>query len=461
MLIPLLYGWKAGDDVLPFLYSVAVSGISGAILVIFAKSKKSELQQREGILLVTLVWLVIILFGCLPFYFSSFYPGFTDAFFEAASGFTTTGASVLEDVESLPISLRFWRCFSSWIGGMGVLLLGIAILPLVGIGGMPLYRAEFPGARSEKLPLRMRETAQSLWKIYCVITLLQILALRLAGMDLFDAVCHSFSTISTGGFSTRNNGVAAFDSFAVECILIVFMMVAGINFTLHYRFWVRRQFRRFFSDPEIRFYFLVAASAVFFVTLSLVARDGFAFLKALRRATFQVCSVMTGTGLVAGNYGNWNAFAQLVLLVLMFFGGCTGSTTGGLKSSRILLMMKIVGREFRRMVESRAVFTVRLGTRTLAENTVQSVLNLVYLAFLTYLISCLLLSLAGLDLLTAISAVGACMFNVGPGLGHVGPAFNYGGLPLFAKWVLSFCMLVGRLEFYTVLVLCAPAFWRR
>ena len=212
MLIPLVYGWRAGDGILPFLYSIAASGIAGGALLIFTDSQKGELHQRESILLVTVIWLVISLFGCLPFYFSSYYPSFTDAFFEAVSGFTTTGAAVLADVESLPVSLQFWRCFSSWIGGMGAILLGIAILPVVGIGGMSLYRADFPGARSEKLPLRMHETARALWKIYCVMTLVQFLALRLAGMDLFDALCHSFSTISTGGFSTHNNGIAAFDS---------------------------------------------------------------------------------------------------------------------------------------------------------------------------------------------------------------------------------------------------------
>jgi len=461
MLIPIVYCLTTGETYLPFLYSIAISGIVGGSLLILAGRSKTDLTQREGILLVTTVWVAVSLFGCLPFFFSPYYPSFTDAFFEAASGFTTTGATVLAEVESLPRSLLFWRCFSNWIGGMGIILLGIAILPLVGIGGMSLYRADFPGATSEKLALRTQETAKALWKIYCLITLAEFLALRLVGMEWFDAVCHAFSTVGTGGFSTRDNGIAAFDSPAVECVIIIFMLIAGMNFTLHYRLWVKWQFRRFFTDPEIRFYLLVAAAAAAFVSMSLIVQDRYAFTAALRHGVFQVCSIMTGTGLTTDNFGNWNAFSQLILLALMFLGGCTGSTAGGLKSSRILLLMKVVGREFRRMVERRAVFTVRLGTRIITESTIQSLLNLVYLACITNLISCLLLSLAGIDMFTSISAVAACLFNVGPGLGLVGPAHHYGELPAFAKWILSFCMLVGRLEFYAVLVICTRAFWRR
>ena len=344
---------------------------------------------------------------------------------------------------------------------MGIILLGIAILPLVGIGGMPLYRAEFSGARSEKLMLRISETARALFKIYFILTIAEYLALRWAGMSRFDALCHSFATISTGGFSTRSAGIAAFDSLAVEGIVIFFMLVAGINFTLHYRLWNERRIRKFFSDVELRFYLLVAAVAVIIILLSLIVRDRFAFEPALRHSVFQVCSIMTGTGWVTDNYGNWSSFPQLILLALMFFGGCTGSTTGGLKASRVLLLMKVVGREFKRMVERRGVFTIRMGSATIPEQTIQSLLNLVYLAFITNFVSCLLLSLSGIDVFTGISAVAACMFNVGPGLERVSPAFHYGNLPILAKWVLSLCMIAGRLEFYTVLVIFTRSFWRR
>ncbi len=461
MLVPLIYGLLTNDNPVSLMYSIACTATTGGLLCIATGRRKGDLLQREGILLVFAVWIAASLFGSLPFYFSPYFPGFSDAFFEAASGFTTTGATVLANVEILPRNLQLWRCLCNWIGGMGVILLGIAILPLVGIGGMPLYRAEFPGARSERLMHRISETAQALWKIYLVITLAAYLALRWAGMDGFDALCHSFATVSTGGFSTRNTGIMAFDSLSIECVLILFMLVAGINFTLHYRLWVERRFRRFISDIELRFYLLVAAVAVLIVLLSLIARDRVAFITALRHSVFQVCSIMTGTGYATDNYGVWSSFPQLILLALMFIGGCTGSTTGGLKSSRVLLLMKVIGREFKRMVERRGVFTIRMGARIIPEQTIQSLLNLLYLAFITNFVSCLLLSLSGIDVFTSISAVAACMFNVGPGLEQVGPTYCYGNLPLLAKWVLSLCMLAGRLEFYTVLVIFTRAFWRR
>ena len=461
MTAPFVYGLSRGDASLPFLYSIAITGITGGLLFIFSGRLKSELTQREGILLIVAVWAACSLFGCLPFYLSPYYPNFTDAFFEAASGFTTTGATILADVEVLPHNLQFWRCFSNWLGGMGVVIAGIAVLPLVGIGGMSLYQAEFSGARSEKLRSRILETARALWKIYFGLTVALYLALRWAGMGQFDALCHSFSTLGTGGFSTRNSGIAAFDSLAVECIVIIFMLLAGVNFTLHYRFWVERRFQRVFSDVELRFYLMVASIATTVVLLSLIIRDAYAPLAALRYSIFQVCSIMTGTGLVSENYGNWSSFPQLILLALMFFGGCAGSTTGGLKASRILMLIKVIGREFKRMVERRGVFTIRLGRQAIPEHTIQSLLNLMYLAFLTYFGSCLLLSIYGIDVFMSISAVAACMFNVGPGLDQVGPAFHYGDLPMMAKWVLSFCMVVGRLEFYTVLVIFSRAFWRR
>jgi trk system potassium uptake protein TrkH len=461
MTVPFVYGLSRGDASLSFLYSIAITGITGGLLFIFSGRLKSVLTQREGILLIVAVWAACSLFGCLPFYLSPYYSSFTDAFFEAASGFTTTGATILADVEVLPRNLQFWRCFSNWLGGMGVILTGIAVLPLVGIDGMPLYQAEFSGARSEKLKSRILETARALWKIYFGLTVAMYLALRWAGMGRFDALCHSFSTLGTGGFSTRNSGIAAFDSLAVECIIIIFMLLAGVNFTLHYRFWVERRFQRVFSDVELRFYLMVVSIATAVILLSLIMRDAYAPLAALRYSIFHVCSIMTGTGLTAEYYGNWSSFPQLILLALMFFGGCTGSTTGGLKAARVLLLIKVTGREFKRMVERRGVFTIRLGRQAIPEHTIQSLLNLVYLAFLTYFVSCLLLSISGIDVFTGISAVAACMFNVGPGLQHVGPEFHYGNLSILAKWVLSFCMLTGRLEFYTVLVIFTRAFWHR
>ncbi len=461
MLVPLIYGLSIGDNLKPFILAIAITGITGVALVRSAGRPNKDLTQREGVLLVSLVWVVSCLFGCLPFYLSPYFPDFSGAFFEAASGFSTTGATVLPVVEVLTNSLQFWRCFTHWLGGMGIVLLAIAILPLVGVGGMPLYRAEFSGARSEKLKPRITETAIALWKIYLALTLAQYLALRWAGMGPFDAICHTFSTLGTGGFSTKTASIAAFNSLTVEVIVIIFMLLAGINFTLHYRFWVERRVRSFFLDAELRFYMSLVALATVGIMLSLVFQNHYKPGEALRVSLFQVGSIITTTGFVSSDFEKWNPFAQLVLVGLMFAGGCTGSTAGGLKSSRILLLLKVVGREFKRMVERKGVFAIRIGGRPFPEPAIQSLLNLVYLAFLTNFVSCLLLTLSGVDILTSIGAVVACMFNVGPGLGHVGPVEHYGHLPAFAKWVLSGCMLAGRLEFYTLVVMFTPPFWRR
>jgi trk system potassium uptake protein TrkH len=461
MLIPLIYGLTIGDSLLPFAFAIAAAGIAGFFLLYFTGRPQNDLSQREGVLLVFAIWIVSSLFGCLPFYTSPFFTSFTDAFFEAASGFTTTGATVLVNVEVLPHSLQFWRCFTHWLGGMGIVLLAIAILPLVGVGGMPLYRAEFSGAKSEKLKPRIVETAIALWKIYVVLTVTEYLALRWAGMSPFDAICHTFSTLGTGGFSTRTASIAAFNSVAVEYIIIFFMLLAGMSFTLHYRFWIEWKLRSFFSDIELRFYLLITAAATLGILLSLIYQNHYAPGVALRSSLFQVGSIITTTGFVTSDFEKWSSFAQLILLALMFIGGCTGSTAGGMKSSRILLLLKVVGREFKRMVERKGVFAIRIGSQIFPEHAIQSLLNLVYLAFLTNFVSCLLLAVSGVDVLTSIGAVVACMFNIGPGLGLVGPTEHYGHLPALAKWVLSGCMLAGRLEFYTVLVIFSPAFWRR
>lgn len=463
MLVPLLYGLLADS---PGLGAVGLSAsitaaAGGALFFAFPKPER-ELNQREGLWLVIVVWLAVSFFGALPFYFSAHFPGgFTDAIFESVSGFTTTGATVLANVEVLPPAVQFWRCFSHWLGGMGIVLLGVAILPLVGHGGMHLYRAEFSGAKSEKLKPRITETVLALWKIYLAITVVLFALLRLAGMNNFEAICHAFSAVGTGGFSTRTASVAGFNSPLIEYILVVFILLAGISFVQHYHIWVERQPGRFFTDVEIRSYLLVALVATLVIAGVLIGHDGYGIERGFRAALFQVASIMTTAGFVTDDYGAWHPLPQLILLALMFVGGCTGSTAGGLKMSRILLLAKVVDREFKRMVERRGIFVVRLGGQVIPEGTIQSLLNLIYLAFLVNFVSCLLLAAAGVDVFTAIAAVAASMFNIGPGLGGVGPMDHYGHLPGLAKWVLAGCMIAGRLEFYTVLVILTPAFWRR
>ncbi|HSB60113.1 MAG TPA: potassium transporter TrkG [Vicinamibacteria bacterium] len=462
MLIPLAWGLaRSAGDLSPLALGAAATAAAGALLLVACARPEREMNQREGLLLACAAWLGVSFFGALPFYLSPHFASFTDAFFEAASGFTTTGATILADVEVLSEPVQFWRCFSHWLGGMGIVLLGVAVLPLVGHGGMQLYRAEFSGAKSEKLKPRVAETAAALWRIYAALTVAQFLALRLAGMGAFDALCHTFSTLGTGGFSTRTASVAAFASPPIEGIIILFMLLSGISFIQHYRFWVERRPRGVLADYEIRFYLLLAAAAAAVIAVVLASGSGYSPGAAALSASFQVVSIMTTTGFVTDNFERWPPLPQLLLLALMFAGGCTGSTSGGLKVSRLVLLARVVDREFKRMVERRGVFAVRLGGQVIAEETIQSLLNLVYLAFVVNFAACLTLAALGVDVLTAITAVAASMFNVGPGLGAVGPLDHYGHLPWLAKWVLSACMIAGRLEFYTVLVILTPAFWRK
>ena len=462
MLIPLGYGWLTGSEGLMSLgYGALITAASGGLMVWIGGKPGRELTQREGLLLVVSVWVSVGLFGSIPFYLSPYFSSFTDAFFESISGFTTTGATILERVEVLPEALQFWRCFSHWLGGMGIVVLGIAILPLVGHGGMHLYRAEFSGAKSERLKPRIAETAIALWKIYLTLTVAEFIALRLAGMTAFEAMCHTFSTLGTGGFSTRTESIAGFNSPLIELIIIVFMLMAGVSFIQHYRFWVEGNPRSVFKDVELRYYALIVVIATGVIGAVLILNDGYAMPLAIRNGLFQVAAIVTTTGFVTDNFEVWHPLPQLILLSLMFIGGCTGSTAGGMKISRVLLLSRVVDREFKRMVERRGVFAVRLGGQVVPESTIQSLLNLVYLAFVVNFVSCLALAALGVDVLTSITAVAASMFNIGPGLGSVGPVENYGSLPDMAKWVLGGCMIAGRLEYYTVLVILTPAFWRK
>jgi trk system potassium uptake protein TrkH len=462
MALPIAWGLLSGSGgIAPLVGSALLTAGCGGSLLAVLPRPEHELKQREGLLLVVLAWFAAAAFGALPFVWSGYFRSVTDALFETISGFTTTGATILTNVEVLPEPIQLWRCFSHWLGGMGIVLLGIAILPLVGHGGMQLYRAEFSGAKSEKLKPRIAETALALYKLYVAFTVAEVLALRWAGMTWLEALCHTFSTLGTGGFSTRNASVGGFQSPAVEWIVIVFMLIAGMSFVQHYRLFVERRPRAFFFDFEVRAYLLVAFGAIVLIAPSLYWFNGYTPGRAIRGAAFQASSILTTTGFGTENFELWYPLAQMILLVLMFAGGCTGSTAGGIKIARVVLLARVVGREFRRMVERHGVFTVRLGGRVVSEVTIQSLLNLIYLALLVLTLSCLLLAAQGVDMLTSIAATVACMFNIGPGFGAVGPAENYAHLPALSKWVLMVCMVAGRLEFYTLLVILTPGFWKK
>lgn len=461
MLAPVLLGVVLGwEDWHPLLIAAAVTAFSGALLHRLFPAPSADLSPREGILLTVLVWLSLGSYGSLPFQLSPAFPTLTDSVFEAVSGFTTTGATILPEVEVLGPAVQFWRHFTHWLGGMGIVLLGIAVLPLIGVGGLSLYRAEFSGARSEKLKPRLAETAVALWRIYFALTMALYLLLRIAGLDWFEAICHAFSTLGTGGFSTRTASVGGFQNPWVEIIIVVFMLLAGINFTMHYRLWRSGHLGPFFADPEIRGYLAIFALATVVVALSLLA-SGHSPVEALRLSAFQVASIGTTTGFATADFEKWAPLPHAVLLGLMFIGGCTGSTAGGWKVSRFLLMGKVVQRELKKTSERRGVFSIRFGGEVVPEAAIQGLLNLVYLSLVVLFVSILAVSAAGVDLFTSICSVVACMFSIGPGFGSVGPAENYAHLPALAKWILAFCMIAGRLEFYTAVVVLTPSFWKK
>jgi trk system potassium uptake protein TrkH len=424
------------------------------------KADKSDLGKREGYLIVTLGWVLMSLFGALPFVLHGSIPNYSDAFFETMSGFTTTGASILPDIESLPHGLLFWRSFTQWIGGMGIIVLSLAILPLLGIGGMQLYAAEVPGITKDKFHPRVKETAKRLWVIYLAFTLLETFLLMIAGMNFFDAINHSFTTMATGGFSTKNASTAHFTSPFIQYIFIVFMFFAGMNFTLHYLA-IHRNFSFFKNNDEFKsyFYFIIIVSV--FITLVHLPYVDFRPEEAFRQSLFHVVSLVTTTGYVSSNYEHWAVFSRMIFLILLFIGGSAGSTGGGIKVVRHLLLFKNGFLELKRLIHPRAVIPTRLNGKSVTPEIISNVQAFFILYILIFVFGAIMLSFMGVDFISALGAAATCIGNVGPGFGTVGPVANFGHLPDLAKWLLSFLMLLGRLELFTVLIIFTPYFWKK
>ena len=461
MILPLAVSFIYGDGCsLAFIYSIIATAIAGGILYWVFPPQKKELTHRDGFTIVTLGWATIALFGSLPFLFSETIPSFTNAYFETMSGFTTTGATICQAIEQLPKSILFWRSLIQWLGGMGIILFSIAILPLLGVGGMELYKAEVPGPTPDKIKPRIAETARTLWKVYLLISLVEVFLLILGGMDLFDATCHTFTTLATGGFSTKNISIEYYNSPYLESILTLFMLLAGINFSLHYRLLLGKV-KGFWNNSELHFFLSTFLIASILIALNLRISLFESFFSSLRHACFQVASILTTTGYSSDNFGEWPYFSQCLLLLLMFIGGCTGSTGGSIKCFRIMLLFKQGYRELYRMIHPHAVVPVKLGGKSIPPKTIEGIWGFFFIYLLLFAVSSLIMTLLGLDLITAISAVAACIGNIGPGLGAVGPAENFNHLPALGKWLLSLCMLIGRLEIYTVIVLFVPEFWKK
>lgn len=442
-----------------FIISIILSALIGTALSRL-RVASSDVGYREGFVIATAGWLFITLFGSLPFIISGAIPGFVDAFFETMSGFTTTGATILTDIEVLPKSILFWRNLTQWLGGMGVIVLTLALIPSLKIAGMKLFRAEVTGPAKSKVMPRVAQTSRELYKLYIIITAAEIVALKLAGLSWFDSFIQTFGTVATGGFSNYNASVGAFANPAVHYIIIFFMLICGMNFALHFHA-LRGDFRPFWRDTELRVYLLVTAAACILITVNLIASSGYRAEEAFRLSAFQTVSILTTTGYATVDYIQWPFLSQAVILLLMFIGGCAGSTSGGIKVVRHLILFKTAARQIFRLIHPKAVIPVRLGRNVIPEELVESVQTFFFIYFALLLTCTLIIASMGMDIFDALTAVIATLGNIGPGFGAVGPASNYAAIPAPGKLLLSLCMLVGRLEIYTVLVVLSVRFWRR
>jgi trk system potassium uptake protein TrkH len=443
-----------------FLFSALTTASCGGMLFYFCRSRK-ELSLREGFAVVCFGWTLFALFGALPYIYSGATLSPLDAVFETMSGFTTTGSTIFTDIEALPESILFWRALTQWLGGMGIIVLSLAILPMLGVGGMQLFKAEVPGPTADRLKPRIQDTAKLLWGVYLLLTALETLLLMLGGMTFFDALCHSFATLATGGFSTRNASVAAYNSAYIEWVVVLFMFLAGVNFTLHLQA-LRGRLTDFTKNEELRFYSWMTCGAIgLLMIFNMSSATYTGLIESLRYSTFQVVSILTTTGFATADYELWPVVTQYILIMLMFIGGCAGSTGGGMKVARVLLLFKHAQVQIFRLIHPRAVRLVKLGKRPVDNEVLAGVLGFFALYIGIFIAASLLLAASGMDLVSGGAAAIACLSNIGPGLGSVGPVDNFAQVPAFAKAVLVVCMLMGRLELFTVLVLFFPSFWRK
>ena len=457
--IPFSIYYKS-DDISALLQSGIFTSAVGLIIWFFTRdSQNKELGKREGYLIVTLGWLSMALFGSIPFMLYGAVPDFTDAFFETMSGFTTTGATILTDIEVVPAGLLFWRSLTQWLGGMGIIVLSLAILPILGIGGMQLFTAEVPGITKDKLHPRVRETAKRLWGIYVILTFTEMILLLIGGMSFFDAINHSFTTMATGGFSTKNASTAHFTSPFIQYVFIVFMLFAGMNFTIHYlAFHGKFEFTKI--NTEFRFYIFFIAIVTLVVAVVHLVHVNFNIEESFRQALFHVTSLVTTTGYVSSDYENWAPFSRMFFFTLLFIGGCAGSTGGGIKFARHFLLIKNGSLELKRLLHPRAIIPVRFNGKAVGADIILNVQAFFIFYIGITVLGSIVLSFFGLDFITAAGAVATCIGNVGPGIGAVGPLNNFAELPDMVKWILSFFMLLGRLELFTVLLIFTPAFWK-
>ncbi len=462
----------------PQKWEIFLAGIStiviGFLLWFFNRNAKKNLGKKEGYLIVTLGWLMLTVTGALPYVFTDTIPIYTDAFFETISGYSTTGASILTDIESMPKGILFWRSATHWIGGMGIIVLTIAILPMLGIGGMQLFMAEAPGPSADKLHPRITETAKRLWIIYFLLTITEFFLLKIAGMNWFDAINHAMTTMSTGGFSTKNASVAYWNgSPIIQYIITLFMFIAGTNFVLTY-FALKGKISKVFNNEEFKYYFFGTIGFTIIITIIIVnfqdpnlttsiyhPKPWGETESAFRHAAFQVTSVLTTTGFVSADYTMWNSLATMLIFSLFLIGGSAGSTSGGIKIVRHIIMIKNTFYEFKKLLHPNAIIPIRYNGVGVPKHIIYNILPFFVLYMLIFITSSVSLTFFGLDFLSAIGATASSLGNIGPALGSLSPVDNYAHLSIGAKWICSFLMLIGRLELFTVLILFTPFFWRK
>ncbi len=468
--VSLCYGTR--EEIRAFVLTIILSGITGFALKYSLKPKNEDITIREGLAIVAFWWISCALIGALPYWFSGVCVSFCDSYFESMSGFTTTGASVFDNIEALPHGILFWRSMTQWMGGMGIVVFLVAVLPAIGVGGHRLFSAEAPDLTTDKIKPRIAQTAKILWMIYISLTAILIPLLWFGGMDFFDAVCHAFTTISTGGFSTKNQSIAAFDSLYIEIVVMVFVFISASNYILHYQL-VTGRIKKVLVNSELRFFVSLMLCAICLVTLALFFYESSSYnggVKnheyesvggALRYAAFQVVSITTSTGYCNADFDLWPNFCRVFLVLLMFIGGCAGSTAGGMKVARIILLCKSSVRELVHLLRPRAIMHVKLSGKSVSEDIITNTLGFIVIHLGLLGVFSLILTLFGTDLITSFSAVASMMSNVGPALADAGATKNYSGMAYPCKWVLAFCMLVGRLEIYTVILVFLPLTWKK
>ena len=456
--------WYKEADTGIFLISTIITLLAGVIGLCIGRRAESRMGEREGYVIVAMVWVVFSAFGLLPYYLSGQVPTFTDAWFESMSGFTTTGATIIPNLDVITHGLLFWRSLTQWIGGMGIIVLSIAILPIFGLNGMQLYAAEVTGLTYEKLSPRISDTAKMMWTTYVILTASEIFGLWLCGMPIFDAVCHSFSTIATGGFSTKNNSLEFYDSAAIHYLVTFFMFVSGINFVILI-YLVSGKARNFFRDEEFRWYTVAVVLFSLLLTIGLyIARPGWTGLhmeRAFRDSIFTVISAMTSTGYTISDYMYWPVVAWVVIFFLMLTGACAGSTAGGIKWVRLSIILKNGVAEFQRRIHPNAIIPVKLNEKTIPQQTINNIMACLIFYIFIIVITVVVFCASGVNFDESIGAAVSAIGNVGISIGQFGPSGTYAEFPTVAKWVMSFVMLIGRLEIFTVLLLFTKALWKK